>query len=574
MLIRIVMYLLALASSLALLASCAVTREDGFLRGEKAGGGLSQEAARRAEAVYLLLAAEVAGQKGQYDVALDSYMKAARDSSDPRLAERATQIALFAKQNDKALEAANLWLKWDADSLAARKIVAMLSLKSGRLKEAVAQLDVILHRGDADAENTLVELARLISQELSKADAVRVMSKLAERFPRRADVHYAYALLAMEQNEVALARGEVDKALRLHPDWGRARILQAQLAAKAGDGVAAKNILEQALKVEPKNTHLRLVLAEHLMREERHQAAILEFRRILRQEPDHEDASFGLSMALMQTHQDDSARKVLTKLTEGSRWSSQAAYYLGLLESRHRHYEAALGWFEQVTGGALALEAQTNAVSSLIALNRSVEAMDKLGQLRKQFPQEAMRFYLMEAELLTRDNDYAKAFDLLSEALQALPGRSELLYSRALVAERMDRLEVLEQDLNEILKQNPDDAAALNALGYTLADKTSRYSEAQRLLTRALSVKQDDPAILDSYGWLQYRLGNYDTAIEYLRRAYGLNADVEIAVHLGEALWVSGNRSEAKSVWRKAAKQAPDNEYVKRAMEQFKEAFE
>lgn len=574
MLTRIVVYLLALVSWSVLSTGCGTALKGGLQPDERIGGPMSREEARRADTMYLLLAGEVAGQKGQFGEALESYMKAAGESSDPRLAERATQIALFAKQTDKALDAANLWLVREPENMAARKIVAMLLLKSGRQDEALAQLGVVLQRSDADAENTLVELVRLIGQELSKADAVRLMAQLAERFPQRAEVHYAYSLLAMELGELTLARGEVDKALRLHPDWGRARILQAQLAARAGDGTAAKAILAQALKVEPANTHLRLVLAEQLMREENPKAAEQQFRRILRQEPDHEDAAFGLSMALLQQRRDDAARKTLMRLAEGSRWSAQAAYYLGLLESRRKQYEAALDWFEQVSNGALALEAQTNAVSSLVALNRNGEAAEKLRRLRKQFPQEALRFYLMEAELLTRGNDYAAAFDVLTEALQAMPGRSELLYTRSLVAEHLDRLEVLEQDLNEILKQNPDDANALNALGYTLADKTNRYSEAQRLLTRALELKPEDPAVLDSYGWLQYRLGNYETAIDYLRRAYVRNPDVEIAAHLGEVLWVSGAQGEAKSVWRKAAKRAPDNEYIKRVMEQFKEAFE
>ncbi|WP_217994955.1 tetratricopeptide repeat protein [Methylogaea oryzae] len=571
---RIVVYLLALVGLAVLSVGCATALKGGLQPDERIGSPMSSEEARRADTMYQLLAGEVAGQKGQFGEALESYMKAARDSSDARLAERATQIALYAKQTDKALDAANLWLERDPENLAARKIVAMLLLKSGRQDEALNQLGVILQRADADAENTLVELVRLIGQELSKADAMRLMEQLAERFPQRAEVHYAYSLLAMEQGEVALARREVDKALRLHPDWGRGRILQAQLAARAGDGASAKAILEQALKVEPGSTHLRLVLAEQLMREENPKAAEQQFRRILRQEPDHEDAAFGLSMALLQQHRDDAARKTLMRLAEGSRWSAQAAYYLGLLESRRKQYEAALDWFEQVSGGALALEAQTNAVSSLVALNRGGEAVEKLRHLRKQFPQEALRFYLMEAELLTRDNDYAAAFDVLTEALQAMPQRPELLYTRSLVAERLDRLEVLEQDLNEILKQNPDDANALNALGYTLADKTNRYSEAQRLLARAVELKPEDPAILDSYGWLQYRLGNYDVAVDYLRRAYARNPDVEIAAHLGEVLWIAGERAEAKSVWRKAAKRAPDNEYIRRVMEQFKEAFE
>lgn len=574
MLTRIFFHWLAVISLSLLCSACGTVPKSGLSPDERIGGPMSGEEARRADTMYLLLSGEVAGQKGQFGVALESYMKAARDSSDARLAERATQIALFSKQTDKALEATNLWLERDPGNTAARKILAMLLLKSGRQDEALVQLNQILLRAGGDAENTLVDLARLIGQELPKTDAIRLMGQLAERFPQRAEVHYAYALLAMEQDDLALARVEVDKALRLHPDWGRGRILQAQLAARVGDVVGARLILEQAIRVDPSNTHLRLVLAERLVREENYKAAERQFRRVLRQEPEHEDATFGLAMALLQSHREDAARKMLMRLAEGSRWSAQVAYYLGLIESRLKHHETALEWFEQVNNSGLALEAQTNAVSSLVALGRGAEAMDRLRQLRKRFPKEALRFYLMETELLTHDNDYSGAFDVLTEALQEMPGRAEVLYTRALVAERLERLEVLEQDLNELLKQNPNDANALNALGYTFADKTNRYREALRLLTHALELKPEDPAILDSYGWLQYRLGNYESAIDYLRRAYGHNQDAEIAAHLGEVLWVSGKRSEAKSVWRKAAKRTPGSEYIKRVMEQFREAFE
>lgn len=574
MLIHIVFLRLSLLSLLLLLGACATVPQDDARFEERIGAGISAEASRRAETLYLLLAGELAGQKGQYDVALDAYMKLMRDSPDARLAERATQIALYAKQADKALETATVWLEQAPDNMAARKIVAMLLLKNGRYDEALAHLGQVLQGGGGDAETALVELVRMISQELSKEDAARVMAQLAERFPQRAEVRYAYALLAMEQGEVTLARAEVDQALRLHPDWARARVLQAQLAARAGDWAMAKAILQQALRVDPGNSHLRLVLAEQLVREGNHKAAEQQFRRILRKEPEHEDAAFGLAMALLQSHQEDAARKVLTHLAEGSRWSAQAAYYLGLVESRHNHYEEALNWFEQVNSGALAMDAQVNAVSALMALHRDADAVEKLGQLRKRFPEEALRFFLMEAEILTRNGDYAGAFDVLTESLQALPGRPELLYTRALVAEHLDRLDVMEQDLNELLTQDPNDANALNALGYTLADKSNRYSEALSLLTRALALRPDEAAILDSYGWLQYRMGNHESAIEYLRRAYQHNQDAEIAAHLGEVLWVSGKRSEAKAVWRKAARQAPGNEYIKRVMEAFKEAFE
>lgn len=533
----------------------------------------SDATARRVDTLFSLLSAELAGQRGQFDAALKGYLDAARAGLDPRIAERATQIALAARQPALAMEAAEIWIAQDPANPSARKVLLSLYLKNGAKEHAVAQLDALLQSG-GDVEGLLTDVARLVGSDFSKEDSLGLMAYLVERFPQRAEVHFAYALLAMNLDETALARQEVDKALALRRNWSRARGLQAQLAARAGDGRLARAILEKALGNDPHNAQLRLILAEQLMRMNDFRGAESQFRRVLRKEPDNEDASFGLAMALLQGRREESARAVLLPLAENSRWRSQASYYLGLLEVQRKRWDEAVEWFDAVEGGPLALEAQLNAVAALSTGNLDAEAVERLHQLRQRFPGEALRFYLMEAELLTRRDNHSGAFEVLSQALGELPGRHELLYTRALVAERIDRLDVLEADLTAILQDNPDDANALNALGYTLVDKTSRFHDAQRYLERALELKPEDPAILDSYGWLQYRLGNFESAIAYLRRAYDRTHDGEIAAHLGEVLWTNGRKEEARSIWRKAAQKEPDNEYIRRVRERFPEAFQ
>jgi tetratricopeptide (TPR) repeat protein len=196
-----------------------------------------------------------------------------------------------------------------------------------------------------------------------------------------------------------------------------------------------------------------------------------------------------------------------------------------------------------------------------------------LGQARKDYPNEALRLYLLEAELLSKNKDYEGAFELLSGAMEELPGQAELYYARALVAEQLERIDVLEADLQAVLAKKPDDANALNALGYSLAERGERLPDAKKFLDRAIELKPDDPAILDSYGWLQYRLGNLDTAVVYLRKAYERVRDPEIASHLGEVLWESGQRVEAKKVWNEALKKDPEHEDMKEIKDRYKEAF-
>jgi tetratricopeptide (TPR) repeat protein len=552
------------------------------LNSSQAGSGESIESDLRtstrpveqdSELIYLLLAAELAGQRGQYETALNNYLQVARRSPDPQVAERATQIALYLKNTEKALEAASLWAERDPKNVAAHRIAAMLLLKAGQLDKAVEQFRVLLGLRDAELENTLIELVKWLDTEVSKDEGLKAMRHLVEQFPDVAELHFAYALLASNKGEHQLALDETQHALTLHPDWNRARLLQAQVMSQMGDSIAAREAVQRALKSDPGNSRLRLIYSQFLAKTGDFKSAERELQRILEKEPENSDARFALASILMEMGQHERARKEFQKLTDVAKWQSQSYFYLGLIEAKRGRLDGALQWFDKITSGPLEFDARVNGITALINLGRLGEARQRLSQVRKSFPNEALRLYLLEAELLAKNKDYEAAFDLLSEALDELPGQMELLYSRALIAERLDRIEILEADLRTVLEKNPDDPNALNALGYTLADRTDRLEEAQKYLDRAIELKPADPAIMDSYGWLQYRLGNYGAALTYLRKAYDLVQDPEIAAHFGEVLWESGQRREAKKVWNKALKKDPKNEDMKEIKLRYREAF-
>ncbi|WP_348757524.1 tetratricopeptide repeat protein [Candidatus Methylocalor cossyra] len=534
---------------------------------------LTKPVARESELVYLVLAAELAGQRGQYDIALQNYLEAARKSRDPKLAERATQIALYLKDTDKALEAVRLWVERDPKQASAHRIAAMLFLKAGQMDQALAQFRALLALPDADLEDTLIELVKWLDSEVSKEQGLRTMQRLSEEFPKVAELHFAYALLASDKGEQQLALEETQRALALQPDWSRARLLQAQVMSQMGDSEAARRAVQKALKSDPDNARLRLIYSQFLIKAGDNKAAEKELLRILDKEPHNQDARFVHAGVLMEMGQFGRAREEFLKLTDTAKWQSQAFFYLGLIEARRDRLEDSLRWFDKVTAGPLLFDAKVNAITALINLKRLPEARQRLSEVRKAFPQEALRLYLLEAELLSKNKDYEGAFDLLTEALDELPGQTELLYSRALVAEQLGRLDVLESDLRTVLEKNPNDPNALNALGYTLADRNDRLQEAKDYLDRAIELKPDDPAVLDSYGWLQYRLGNYGSALTYLRRAYQSVRDPEIGAHLGEVLWESGKRQEAKRIWKEAIKKNPDQEDIQRIKMRYRDAF-
>ncbi|BBA35248.1 tetratricopeptide tPR_2 repeat-containing protein [Methylocaldum marinum] len=532
--------------------------------------GLNQHS----EIVYLLLSAELAGQRGQYEIALNNYLEAAKLTEDAQVAERATQIGLYLKDTEKALTAATLWSERDPENLSARRIAAFLLLKAGHTDKALDQLRALLALPDVDLESALIELVKWLDAEVPKEEGAKVMQRLVTEFPGMAELHFAFALLASTRGEYQLALQEAEKALALHPDWNRARLLQAQVMSQMGDSEAARATVQKALRSDPNNVRLRLIYSQFLAKAGDLRGAERELARILEKDPDNHDARFGLANLLMEAGRDENAKKQFLELTTVSKWRGQAYFYLGLIEARQNRLQNALTWFDRVRSGPLEFDAKVNSITALINLGRITEARQRLVEVRKQFPDEALRLYLLEAELLSKSKDYEAAFDLLTAALEEMPDQMELLYSRALIAEQLDRVDVLETDLRAVLEKNPEDANALNALGYTLADRGARLDEAKQYLDRAIELKPDDPAILDSYGWLQYRLGNHGTALDYLQRAYESVSDPEIAAHLGEVLWESGRHQEAKKVWKEALKKDPGHDDMKKIKIKYREAFE
>ena len=221
----------------------------------------------------------------------------------------------------------------------------------------------------------------------------------------------------------------------------------------------------------------------------------------------------------------------------------------------------------EIRQGEYAFDAQMRMVSLLAKQGDIEAALNHLKSILPRGEAQQVRLYLVEGDVLRVAERYEDAMTLYNQALEKLPGNNDLLYARALMAERVDRLDILIADLQVVLKSEPDNAHAMNALGYTLADRTTRFDEASKYIYRALELLPDDPAILDSMGWLQYRIGNYDDAVKYLTRAYDLNDDGEIAAHLGEVLWVKGEQQRAKKLWQQVLEKAPGDKKVLEAMQ-------
>jgi tetratricopeptide (TPR) repeat protein len=512
------------------------------------------------DVMYMLLAAELAGQRGQYEIALEGYMEAAKRVKDPRFAERAAKIAMYMKDSNKTNEAVSLWLSQDPNNITARKIAALSALRAGDKQVAIEHVDKLLAIDPAGFENSMLELAVALEKENKVSFLYDVLDELSRRHRNQAEVYFVQSLLAMQMKNTDLAKTKIQQALDVQPDWDKAQIFQAQIAASSGDLNTAAKLLEKAAAKYPENDKIKKLLAQVLIKAEKYEEAGEVYQGIISANPNDAESQFALALVNLQLSRDNKAEDILKKLLEQPGWQSQASFYLGKIEEKRKNTKKALARFDEVKDGPFVLDAAISAISLLAKDNQFDEANSRLSSLQRQFPKQKLRLILIQAELYNQQKQYEQAFNLLTNALADMPEQKELLYTRALMAERLNRLDILEADLKKILAEDPDNAEALNALGYTLAEKTDRYAEAEKYLEKALRLQPDEAVIMDSYGWLQFKLGNTEQALLYLQKAYAKRQEGEIAAHLAEVLWTLNRKAEARKVFAKAIKDAPEDE--------------
>ncbi len=514
---------------------------------------VDEAAALKSDILYALLAAEMAGQRGDYPLALKFYLQVMDKVPATWIAERAARIALYLKEYDQAALAVGRWLQQAPDSPDAHKLALLLALRQGRSDEAATHfirlLDLIPPSQRAEV---LMEVLRFMDRHADKAVAAAVMTQVSRHFADSPEVLYAHAMLALRQGDVRGALALVTRAVKLRPESPRLRLLQSQLLAQLGESAKAREVLHDLVRRHPDDLQLRLLYAQLLLKLKDFKAAEAELRHILRRDPDHPDALYAYALVNLQQGKDRVAEKALRRLLKQPKWRAEAYYYLGRIALRQRRYQEALTWFDKVQEGKLGVDARINAVMALAKMKRTDEALARIDTLYDRYPGFRLQLHLLKAEILTRAHRLQAAFDALTRALADFPAHPDLLYARALVAEQMGDPHQAIADLRAALEKKPEDPNLLNALGYTLLEYEGPLDEARRYLEKAIRLKPDDPAVLDSYGWLQYKLGDPTRALEYLRRAYAENPDLEIAYHLGEVYWALGRRDEARKLWREA----------------------
>ena len=530
---------------------------------------VEEESGLSGDLLFDILLGEMAGQREQLDVSVEHYLRAAEVSDDPRLAERALRIALFAKQEDAALTAARRWVELAPDHLEARQSLGVLALHARVADEAYEQFEYVLSVAEDEAQ-AYQAIVALLARSEDRELALAMMARLVQRHPESAQAHLGYSRLALLTDNLDLALEEAERALELQPNASEALILRAGVRVKADQADIAQKELRSALAARPNDIDLRLALARLLLDAHDLPGATEQFKQVVKLQPDHADALYSLGLLAMEQQQLKSAEDYFLKLIDGGKREQEARFYLGrVLELRGR-LDEALSWYALVSEGEYWLEAQTRAAGVRAQLGDLDGARRQLQSLRLREPRLAVRLYLVEGDILTRVGELQQAMDLYNRVLAESPDDHDILYARALVAEKLNDLPMVETDLGRIIEQDPTNFHAWNALGYTLADRTDRLQEALGYIEKALELSPNEAAIIDSLGWVHYRMGNLEIAAEHLQRAYELSGgDAEVAAHYGEVLWQQGKQKEARALWEKARRSSPENQPLQKTMQRF-----
>ena len=525
------------------------------------------------DTVYDLMVAELAGQRKRYDLALGNYLKQAHKTRDIGVAERAYQISLFIGARQASLDAALLWAELAPDDTRALQASAIELVRDGQLDRAVDQMRKALElQGETNFDFLASSAAELTNED--RDSLLKTFDAILKEYPDHRSLKLGKAILLQQAGRDEEAMQLCDQLLKHDPEYVKALILKGRILNKLGRGDEAEKMLADAVERYPDRPRLRLLYARVLVHINKLGHARIQFEELLKQSPNDVEILISLALIALENDMLDQAETYFKRLLKLGQRKGMTSYYLGRISEKKGHLKEAETYFLNVPPGKEFMRAQVSLVQLMLSQGRLKDARKHLGEARNRYPIHAVQLYMLETEILTGAGKYNEALDLFDAAVLRHPENVNLLYARAMVQEKLGKLQGLEKDLRAIIKLEPDNAAALNALGYTLADSTDRYKEARALIEKAYSIDSEDPAIMDSMGWINYRQGNLEGALKYLTQAYKKYPDHEVAAHLGEVLWMMGRKDEALALWKKALEQKPDSEILRSTRERLEKQAE
>ena len=514
-----------------------------------------------------LLAAEMALQQNQYQEAATEYRLAAELSDDPEVAQQATRIAYSFGFNDEALLSAQRWAKLDAENDEALLYVSQLYLRTGEIRKSRRSFEKLLERGQQPADDRLLALIPFLSQEDASL-AYELMLKLAKPYKDSAEANYAVAVMALQAGETDTAGERAKKASELDPEWVKPHLLYARSMLLSGDEEGAIDYTSRLVGDDPDpDPEARLELAIMLLSAGRDDDALSQVNQILLEQPQRTDALRLMAIINFRLEYLDSARADFQDLLDSGHYAMDALYYLGRIADRNSELEQAIRYYSQVTRGSNAIISQRRAAGIMSQMGDDEDALEHLSEFAGINPNYAVDMLQAKAQLLSSMERYPEALEYYDKIVAFRPDAEGARLGKAELLLRMNRLDDALALYRNTARRWPDSSMTLNALGYTLADRTDQYDEAEKLIKRALELDPESPAIIDSWGWVLYRQGKNEEALVHLERAYEEFRDPEVAAHIVDVLWVLDRQADALTTLENAELLFPDSELLKSVRE-------
>ncbi|WP_047541396.1 tetratricopeptide repeat protein [Methylotenera versatilis] len=514
------------------------------------------------EFVYTYLLGEIAGQRGDVTLASQLFLDLAKKTRDVRLAERAARAAAYANQPAIALQASTLWVELDPDSLEAQQASSQLLVASGNFKQAKPHIEKLLTKPETRA-NGFLYLNTLLVNQKDKNEVLKAVQELAAPYPTLPEAQFAIAQAALIADKPAIANTALTTAEKLRPGWEAAALLQGQLIFRDSPEKAV-TFYQDFLEKYPTANDVRMSYAKLLVNQKRFTEAKPEFVKLIDAAQGSPEISAVVGLLSLESNDFTGADKYFQQsIDNGFKEPEQLYIYLGRSSERQKNDAQALIWYDKIPAASERYLESRLSAANVIARTKNVDAaIAMLDEVNELTPEQQIIVIQTQANMLGQVKRNQESFDLMDKAVKSMPNSPELIYDYAMAAERLGKLDVMEAELRRVIRIKPDYAAAYNALGYSYADRNIKLDEAKSLVETALKLQPNDHYMLDSLGWVHYRMGNLTLAVENLRRAYSIQADPEIAAHLGEVLWKQGQQEEAKKVWGLALKDHPANDLL------------
>lgn len=513
------------------------------------------------DSLFNLLAAEFAGNSGNIEASLDYYREAAKTIDDSRIAARTAYIALYGEHYDEALSALDRWQELESGATDLPKMYAITYLKLEQPEKALPYIEEFLARSGDSSIDQAKTVKHLLAKEATTKDAYFVLQRLNAKKDKNIHLlvlqsRYAAQLQKYDESIVLL-----DQVLEIEPSLHEVKIIKFRILTAQGKKKEATALLQKLLTELPENTALRLQYARMLVEQNKLAEAAEQYSILYKKSPDNADVVLSYALLNIELKNLDVAVEALQHLVEIDKNVAIANYYLGRIAQNQADNKQAIAYYLNVKSGDYHYDAQLRVGILLALLGKPDEGVAKLEALAEVQTDWTRRVksYLAQGEILRSEQRYKEGVEMYSRALQQKRDDTNLLYARGLMAEKVDRIDITEADLLKVISKEPDNANALNALGYTLADRTGRYQEALKYIKRAAELVPDDPAILDSLGWVSFRLGKMDDALKWLSKAFKMLEDAEIAAHYGEVLWHNNQKDKAREIWQKGKLDNADN---------------